>query len=98
MGRVIEVAVECVVRIEVSDEDAITRVTGPANRCEQGWWQRHVEPRRDGPASRGLRVQFLPGRLRFIAHDDTEIRPNARPPFGCALLVWSSIEEVQRAA
>lgn len=70
----------------------------PANRCEQGWWQRHVEPRRDGPASRGLRVQFLPGRLRFIAHDDTEIRPNARPPFGCALLVWSSIEEVQRAS
>lgn len=59
----------------------------PANRVEQKWWQEHVEPRRDRPGS-PLRVEFLPGRMRFI-------RPNAvigpkgdRPPFGCALLVW----------
>lgn len=57
----------------------------PANRCEQGWWQRHVEPsRRDG----SLAVEFLPGRMRFD-------RPNAvigpkgdRPPFGCCLVIW----------
>lgn len=57
----------------------------PANRTEQGWWQRQVEPWRD----RGtFRVEFLPGRLRFIAHDADEIKPNERPPFGCALLIW----------
>lgn len=57
----------------------------PANRTEQGWWQRHVEPfRRD----RVLRVEFLPGRIRFIAHDATEVRPNERPPFGCCPLIW----------
>lgn len=57
----------------------------PANRTEQGWWQRQVEPfRLDG----SLRVEFLPGRMRFIAHDAREIRPNERPPFGVCLLIW----------
>lgn len=59
----------------------------PANRTEQGWWQRQVEPylreRRTG-----FRVEFLPGRLRFIAFDADQIKPNERPPFGCALLIW----------
>ena len=59
----------------------------PANRPEQPWWQRHVEPHRDngGP----LTVKFLPGRLRFIKPGATEVKPNERPPFGCCLLVWS---------
>lgn len=57
----------------------------PANRTEQGWWQRQVEAfRRAG----GVRVEFLPGRIRFIAHDATEIKPNERPPFGCCLVIW----------
>jgi phage N-6-adenine-methyltransferase len=57
----------------------------PANRTEQGWWQRHIEPTRD----RGelLRVKFLAGRQRFIAHDADGIRPNERPPYGVALLI-----------
>lgn len=62
----------------------------PANRTEQGWWQREVEFRRDrgGPLS----VEFLPGRLRFVRHGDgmTEIGPNERPPFGCCLLIWGA--------
>jgi hypothetical protein len=58
----------------------------PANRTEQGWWQRWIEPTRDRPG--GPRVEFLAGRLRFIAHDDDRIRPNARPPFGCCLIVY----------
>ncbi len=58
----------------------------PANRTEQGWWQRQVEPHRD--RSSEFRVEFLSGRLRFIAHDATEIKPNERPPFGCCLLIW----------
>lgn len=60
-----------------------------ANRVEQKWWQEHVEPFRDKPGS-PLRVEFLPGRMRFI-------RPNAaidprgdRPPFGCCLLIWEA--------
>lgn len=61
----------------------------PANRVEQKWWQEHVEPFRDREGS-PLKVEFLPGRMRFI-------RPNAvispkgdRPPFGCALLIWEA--------
>jgi phage N-6-adenine-methyltransferase len=60
----------------------------PANRCEQGWWQRHVEFVRD--RGNGLRVEFLPGRPRFIKHGHERVEPNQRPPFGCALLIWGA--------
>jgi len=60
----------------------------PANRTEQGWWQRFVEPNRDRPDG-GLVVEFLAGRLRFIQAGRTDIGPNERPPFGCCLLIWS---------
>jgi hypothetical protein len=60
----------------------------PANRTEQRWWQGLVEPYRDG--SYGLRVEFLAGRQRFIAHDADGIRPNERPPYGVALLIWEA--------
>lgn len=59
----------------------------PANRTEQGWWQDHVEPHRDRHPD-VLRVEFLRGRPRFIKPGDTEVKPNARPPFGCCLLIW----------
>jgi len=63
----------------------------PANRTEQKWWQRHVEPYRD----RGdkFRVEFLPGRLRFIKHGHDRVEPNQRPPFGCCLLIWQHLSE-----
>ncbi len=64
----------------------------PANRTEQGWWQRQVEPYRD--RGEALRVEFLPGRMRFISPDRAEIGPNERPPFGCVLLVWEFAEAV----
>lgn len=57
----------------------------PANRTEQGWWQRHIEPRRRAGS---LEVEFLPGRMRFIHRGETEVRPNQRPPFGCCLVIW----------
>jgi hypothetical protein len=70
----------------------------PANRTEQGWWQRQVEPTLRGPARvwgqpqrrpRGdFRVEFLPGRLRFLSPGALEIKPNERPPYGCCLLIW----------
>lgn len=58
----------------------------PANRTEQGWWQRHIEPRRDQPG--GVRVEFLPGRMRFINAGADKIGPNERPPFGVCLVIW----------
>jgi phage N-6-adenine-methyltransferase len=61
----------------------------PANRTEQGWWQRQVEPYRDKPGGL-LRVEFLPGRLRFLKRGQAIIQPNERPPFGCCLLIWSA--------
>lgn len=60
----------------------------PANRCEQGWWHKHVEPYRDHNLN-GLRVIFLKGRQRFVLPGAEEIGPNERPPFGCCVLVWS---------
>jgi len=59
----------------------------PANRTEQRWWQRLVEPLRDRPGS-GLRVEFLPGRMRFLKAGQDEVGPNERPPFGCCLLIF----------
>ncbi len=71
----------------------------PAARTEQAWWQDLIEPCRDRPGS-PLAVEFLRGRLRFIAANDTQIRPNARPPFGCCLVIWngerSAVEMVQQ--
>lgn len=58
----------------------------PANRTEQGWWQTHIEPYRD--RGRGLRVEFLPGRMRFIVPPAETVQPNDRPPFGCCLVIW----------
>jgi phage N-6-adenine-methyltransferase len=60
----------------------------PANRTEQTWWQALVEPTRDRPGS-PLRVEFLPGRMRFLNPGETGVKPNSRPPFGCCLLIWN---------
>lgn len=59
----------------------------PANRTEQQWWQKEVERYRDGGPH--LRVEFLPGRMRFVKPGKDAIGPNERPPFGCCLLIWS---------
>jgi phage N-6-adenine-methyltransferase len=59
----------------------------PANRTEQGWWQRQIEPRRDRALS-PLTTEFLSGRLRFLKPGQTEIGPNERPPFGIVLCIW----------
>lgn len=59
----------------------------PANRTEQEWWQKGIEPRRDRPGS-PLRVEFLPGRVRFLKPGQTIVTPNERPPFGCVLCIW----------
>lgn len=63
----------------------------PANRCEQRWWQNHVEPYRDGGKWSGARLSthFLPTRLRFDWPADRIVPAKGdRPPFGCVLLTW----------
>jgi phage N-6-adenine-methyltransferase len=60
----------------------------PNNRAEQRWWQDGVEPYRDQPDS-PLRIEFLPGRPRFIQSGRSEVGPNERPPFGLCLAIWS---------
>lgn len=63
----------------------------PANRCEQPWWQQRIEAVRDRPGS-PLRIEFLPGRLRF-ERPGVEIGPKGdRPPFGCCLAIWTPPE------
>lgn len=57
----------------------------PANRTEQGWWQREIEMRRRAGA---IDVEFLEGRMRFLNPGDDAMRPNARPPFGVCLVIW----------
>ena len=64
-------------------------ILAPANRTEQGWWQDLIEPARDAPGS-PLHTEHLPGRMRFVPHSDTTIKPNSRPPFGVCLLVWGA--------
>lgn len=60
----------------------------PANRVEQAWWQKHVEPFRDRPDGR-LRVRFLPGRMRFERPGVVVGPKGDRPPFGCCLLIFT---------
>lgn len=72
---------------ESQDAECIVMLL-PANRTEQRWWQEHVEPFRDGDGQ--VRVEFLPGRPRFIRKGATEVGPNERPPFGCCLLIWGA--------
>lgn len=64
----------------------------PANRPEQKWWQERVEPYRDREGS-PLRVEFLPGRMRFIRPNATIGPKGDRPPFGCCLLIWKANDE-----
>lgn len=59
----------------------------PANRCEQEWWQRYVEPFRDGRSlTRRLETRFISGRTDFTGPDGW--RPS-RVPFGCVLCIWA---------
>jgi phage N-6-adenine-methyltransferase len=57
----------------------------PANRTEQGWWQRQIEPQRRAGL---IAVEFIQGRMRFLKPGQKHIRPNERPPFGCCLVIW----------
>lgn len=63
----------------------------PANRCEQRWWQEHVEPFRDGRGAGPVAVttEFLLGRRRF-GHPAGWFTPEKgdRPPFGLVIVTF----------
>lgn len=64
----------------------------PANRTEQKWWAKFVEPYRAERGGKGdFRVEFLPGRMRFIPPGADSVAPNSRPPFGCCLVIWGAL-------
>lgn len=56
----------------------------PANRTEQKWWQKLVEPHRE----RWVRTEFLPGRINFGVPGNEEGKWHSSAPFGCVLLIW----------
>ncbi len=58
----------------------------PANRTEQRWWQRMVEPYRDN--GKGLTTEFLPGRINFGVPGNEEGKWHSSAPFGCVLVIW----------
>jgi hypothetical protein len=62
----------------------------PATRTEQAWWQRDIEPYRDGRQMRHgamLTAHFLPGRTSFARPGSGGVGQSGSP-FGCVLLVW----------
>lgn len=64
----------------------------PANRTEQRFWSRLIEPFRDGKAAFcnvTLTTRFLAGRPRFGMAEGMPVpRGGWRPPFGCVLVTW----------
>lgn len=88
-------------RWELANGCGLVVMLVPANRCEQKWWQRDVEPYRDGRyrlyQAASLRVDFLSGRMRF-GWPETKVfdKRGDRPPFGCALLTWTSTARSDR--
>ena len=51
----------------------------------------HVTVDLAGGVRFGPDVEFLAGRLRFLAPGRTTIGPDERPPFGCCLLIWRTL-------
>lgn len=56
-------------------------------RCET-YYDRESDGLVQSWAGERVRLEFLPGRMRFLKPGQTAIGPNERPPFGCCLLVW----------
>lgn len=80
------------IRRAMGDAPELIAMLLPANRCEQPWWQDHVEPYRDRPGS-PLRVEFVAKRMRFSRPGVPIGAKGDRPPFGVVLLVWGGEQE-----
>lgn len=61
----------------------------PANRMEQPWWQKYIEPFRDGRALSLPETRFLPGRRCFRNRgQEIKNRTSRNPPFGIVIVIW----------
>lgn len=60
----------------------------PANRTEQGWWQDHIEPHRDGRGNGNVETRFYRSRFNFGVPGNEAGKFNSSPPFGCVLVIW----------
>lgn len=66
----------------------------PANRCEQKWWQKYIEPFRE---TARVRTNFLPGRPRFGWPPGRVVPPKGdRPPFGLVVVTISVMTQPTR--
>jgi len=60
----------------------------PANRTEQPWWQRYVEPYRDKRLG-VVSTRFLAGRRSFMHHGERIGNSTSKaPPFGVVVVIW----------
>jgi phage N-6-adenine-methyltransferase len=55
----------------------------PANRTEQKFWQKYIEPYRDNGGR--LTTHFIEKRIQFIHPEKGKM---GAPMFGCVMLVW----------
>ncbi len=64
----------------------------PANRTEQPWWQKWIEPHRDRrPIAGGnFDTHFLPSRISYGHPGNRDGIGVGSPPFASVLLVWRS--------
>ncbi len=65
----------------------------PANRCEQPWWQKYVEPFRDGRVDvddpRHCFTEFIARRVQFkVAGVAEQNSTSKNPPFGIVMITW----------
>lgn len=75
---------------KASECEATVVMLLPANRCEQPFWQRFIEPIRDRGWSRPrVETRFLDGR-RCFRNRGQEIRnrTSKNPPFGIVIVIW----------
>lgn len=61
----------------------------PANRCEQPFWQKYVEPHRDNGG--WMRTEFIARRRNFGSPDNEGGIWTSSPPFGLVLVIIESI-------
>lgn len=71
----------------------------PANRCEQPWWARLIEPYRDNRGTdirelfKSCETRFLAGRRCFRNRGAAITNRTSRnPPFGIVIVVWDRRE------
>ena len=62
----------------------------PANRTEQPWWQKYVEPHRDQPNGR-VQTHFVRRRRSFASEANPAGKFVGSPPFGLVLVTFRPV-------